>query len=70
MNGYKWRLVYKPPIENIDYNNLDSLPKIFYISIYECPEKLDLHLKINELKKLYNMKDEYTILEEIDQFDN
>ena len=66
MNGYKWRLVYKPPIENIDYNNLDSLPKIFYISIYECPEKLDLHLKINELKKLYNMKDEYTILEEID----
>jgi hypothetical protein len=65
MNGYKWRLVYKPPIKNINYNDLDSLPKIFYISIYECPEKLDLHLKINELKRLYNMKDEYVSIENI-----
>lgn len=70
MNGYKWRLVYKPPIKNINYNDLDSLPKIFYISIYECPEKLDLYLKIKELKKLYNMKDEYVSIENIDQFDN
>ena len=66
MKSYKWRLVYKPPIEEIDYNNIDSLPKVFYLSIYDCPEKLDLDVKIKQLKKLYNMRDEYLQLDDLE----
>ena len=63
---YKWRLVYKPPIEKIDYNNIDSLPKVFYINNYECPSGLDVNIKLTELKNLYNMKKEYMILEDLE----
>lgn len=63
---YKWRVIYKPPIKEIDYNNIDSLPKVFYLSIYDCPEKLDLHIKIKQLQKLYNMKDEYIQLDDLE----
>ena len=66
MKSYKWRLVYKPPIEEIDYNNIDSLPKVFYLSIYDCPEKLDLDVKIKQLKKLYNMREEYLQLDDLE----
>ena len=66
MKFYKWRLVYKPPIEEIDYNNIDSLPKVFYLSVYDYPEKLDLDIKIKQLKKLYNMRDEYLQLDDLE----
>lgn len=66
---YKWRVVYKPPIEKIDYNNIDSLPKVFYYSIYDCPEKIDLAVELERLKKLYHMKDEYLYLEDMEDID-
>ena len=57
---YKWRLVYRPPLEE---------EKVFYISIYECPSKIDLAIKIKDLKKIYNMKDEYITLQDLDGLD-
>lgn len=66
---YHWRLLYKPPLEELDDNNIDTWRKVFYISLYECPSKLDLGIKIKELKKLYNMKEEYLILQVIDKDD-
>lgn len=64
--NYKWRIDYKPPLEEIDYNNINTLPRVFYISIYECPSKLDLAVKIEELKKLHNMKEEYIVLVDLE----
>ena len=64
---YKWRVLYKPPLKDMVDNDPDTWRKVFYISIYECPSKLDLAIKITELKKLYNMKDEYVILEDLEK---
>ena len=66
---YKWRVLYKPPLEELDDNNLTTWRKTFYISKYECPSKLDLDIKIRNLKYLYNMKDEYIILEDLENID-
>ena len=44
----------------------DTWRKVFYISIYDCPSKLDLTVKITELKNLYKMKEEYIILEDLE----
>lgn len=63
---YKWKILYKPPIEELDDNNPDTWRKVFYVSVYECPSKLDLAIKLRELKKLYNMKEEYLILEDVE----
>ncbi len=63
---YKWRLLYKSPLEEIIDDDPDAWRKAFYISVYECPSKLDLYIKVKELKKLYNMKDEYIILEDLE----
>ena len=65
---YKYRLLYKSPIKEMT-DNPDTWRKVFYISIYDCPSKLDLAIKVRELKKLYKMKDEYIILEDLEQFD-
>lgn len=62
---YKWRLLYKPPIEEMT-DDPDTWRKVFYISIYDCPSKLDLAIKIRELKTLYKMKDEYVYLEDLE----
>ena len=64
--NYKWRIDYKPPLQEIDYDNINTLPKVFYINVYECPSKLDLAVKIEELKKLYNMKEEYIVLVDLE----
>lgn len=55
----KITILYKPPKEEFDYEDYTTWPKIFFTDSYECPEKLDVHLKVCELKKLYHMKDEY-----------
>ena len=62
---YKYRLLYKSPIKEMT-DNPDTWRKVFYISIYDCPSKLDLAIKVRELKKLYKMKDEYIILEDLE----
>lgn len=62
---YKYRLLYKPPIEEMT-DDPDTWRKVFYISIYDCPSKLDLAVKITELKNLYKMKEEYIILEDLE----
>ena len=62
---YKYRLLYKPPIEEMT-DDPDTWRKMFYISIYECPSELDLTVKITELKNLYKMKEEYIILEDLE----
>ena len=62
---YKWRILYKPPIEEMT-DDPDTWRKVFYIDIYTCPSKIDLALEISRLKKLYNMKDEYIILEDLE----
>lgn len=67
---YKWRLLYKPPIEEIVDDDVDTWRKAFYISRYECPSDLDLNIKIRDLKNLYNMEDKYIILEDLDEVDN
>lgn len=64
---YKWRLLYKPPLEEIIDDDPDTWRKAFYISVYECPSKLDLAIKIKGLKSLYKMKDEYIILEDLEK---
>ena len=66
---YKWRVLYKPPIEKIDDNNIDTWHKVFYFSKYECPSKIDLDCKLIDLKQTYNMKDEYIILQDLDELD-
>ncbi len=63
---YKWRVLYKPPLEDIIDDDPDTWRKVFYISVYECPSKLDLAVKLAELKNLYKMKEEYIILEDLD----
>ena len=63
---YKWRILYKPPIEQLDDDNVDTWRKVFYLNIYDCPTKLDLAVKIAELKKIYKMKDEYVILQDLE----
>ncbi len=63
---YKWRVLYKPPIEELDDDNPDTWRKVFYFSIYDCPEKIDLAVKIKELKNTYNMKEEYIILQDLE----
>lgn len=62
---YKYRLLYKPPIEEMT-DDPDTWRKVFYISIYDCPSKLDINVKLTELKNLYNMKKEYMILEDLE----
>lgn len=63
---YKWRVLYKPPLEDIVDDDPDTWRKTFYISVYECPSKLDLAVKLAELKNLYKMKEEYIILEDLE----
>lgn len=63
---YKWRLLYKPPVNTIT-NDPDTWCKVFYISKYECPEPIDLEVKIRELKQLYKMRDEYVYLEDLEE---
>lgn len=55
-----------PPLEYLDDNDITTWRKVFYISKQECPEKLDLELKINELKKLYKMEDGFITIETLD----
>ena len=62
---YKWRVLYKPPLEEMT-EDPDTWRKVFYLSIYDCPEKIDLTVKIRELKNTYNMKEEYIILEDLE----
>lgn len=62
---YRYRLLYKSPIEE-QTDDPDTWRKVFYISKYDCPSELDLSVKITELKKLYKMKDEYIILEDLE----
>lgn len=64
---YKWRLLYKPPIEEYNENNIDTWHKVFYINKYECPTGLDVNIKLTELKNLYNMKKEYMILQDLEE---
>lgn len=61
---YKYRILYKPPIEELDDNNPDTWRKVFYLTPYDCPEKLDLRIKVSELINTYNMKEEYITIEE------
>lgn len=35
---YKWRLLYKPPLEEIIDDDPDTWRKTFFIDKYECPE--------------------------------
>lgn len=63
---YNWLLKYMPPLEYLDDNDITTWRKVFYISKQECPEKLDLELKINELKKLYKMEDGFITIETLD----
>lgn len=69
---YKWRLLYRAPVYDMlsDIDNIDTWRKVFYISKEECPSQLDLDCKIIELKKLYNMKDQYIELQDLEEIDN
>lgn len=60
-------ITYKPPKEKFDYDDFWTWPKIFFTDTFECPEKLDLHLKINKLKQLYHMEDYYIDIQYIDK---
>ena len=62
---YRWRVLYYPPIKDLDDEDITTWRKVFFIDRYECPTKLDLDVKVRELKNLYQMKDEYTIVEEL-----
>lgn len=64
---YKWRVLYKPPFEEMIDDDPDTWRKVFYISKYECKEELDLELKVLDLKNLYNMKKEYIIIENLEE---
>ena len=67
---YKWRLLYKPPLEEIVDDDPDTWRKTFYISIYDCPEKLDLAIKIKELIRDYNMQEQYIIVQDLEELNN
>lgn len=64
---YKWRILYKPPIEWLDDNNVDTWRKVFLISKYDCPTELDFDVKIRELVQLYNMKEEFVYIEFLEE---
>lgn len=63
----KYQLLYKPPKEIFDENNPDTWWKIFYLDKFSCPSELDLSVKIKELAKIYNMKEEYITLNDIEE---
>lgn len=62
---YKWRILYKPPLEEIVDDDPDTWRKTFLLSGYDYPEELDLKVKIRELINDYNMKEEYIEIEEL-----
>ena len=66
---YKYRILYKPPIEEFIDDNPDTWRKVFLFSVYDCPSELDLSVKIKELIQNYNMKEQYITLENLDEID-
>lgn len=63
---YKWRLLYKPPVEEEKDDDPDTWRKVFYLDKYQYPTGLNLSVKLTEMKHLYNMKKEYMILEDME----
>lgn len=64
---YKYRLLYKPPLKDLDDNDISTWRKVFYFSIYDCPSELDLKVKIAEYKNLYHMNPRYIIVEDLEE---
>lgn len=65
-NKFKWKLLYKPPMEHFDENEEETWTKMFYISTDECKDGLSLTLKIHDLIRIYNMDREYITLEDME----
>ena len=63
--NYEYRVLYKPPIEEIVENDPDTWRKVWYYSITDCPEKLDLKIKLLNLVRMYNLKERYIIVEKL-----
>ena len=64
---YKYRVLYKPPIEEFIDDNPDTWRKVFLFSVYDCPSELDLSVTINQLIKNYNMKKEYILFQDLEK---
>lgn len=67
---YKWRILYKPPLEEMVDDDPDTWRKTFFISVYECPTELDLTCKINQLVADYKMDKKYIILEDLEDIND
>lgn len=60
---YHWRVLYKPPLEEIIDDDPDTWRRTWYFSIYDCPEKLDLYVTVLNLIRDYKLKKEYIIIQ-------
>lgn len=67
---FKWRVLYKPPLEEIIDDDPDTWRKTFFISKYDCPSELDLQCKINELIHDYKMDKQYIIIQDLEELNN
>lgn len=63
---YEYRVLYKPPLNEIIDDDPDTWRKTFYIDKYQYPDELSRQVYITELKNLYNMKDEYVQIEKLE----
>ena len=63
---FKYRVLYKIPLEENDHQNPDTWRKVFLLTKYDCPSELDLSVKINQLVQDYNMDKQYVILQNLE----
>lgn len=63
--NYEYRVLYKPPIEEIVEDDPDTWRKVWYYNITDCPEKLDLKIKLLELVRIYNLKERYITVQRL-----
>ena len=63
---YEYRVLYQIPLEMNDNNDPSTWRKVFYFSVYDCPSKLDLYVKVRDLIKIYNMDTKYIKIQKLD----
>lgn len=63
--NYEYRVLYKPPTEEIVEEDPDTWRKVWYYSTIDCPEKLDLKIKLLELVRIYNLKERYITVQRL-----
>ena len=67
MKEFKYRVLYKPPMEKVKDDNPDTWRRVWYFTEYDCPEKLDLEVKILQMCTSFNINKKYIEVQEYNQ---